>query len=103
MAEAFLPHIARSRQKKIINITSGQGSIAETWGCCTFYRSSKAALNMISRNLSLELKRRFTSGLDHPAMISPEQSARMVIAVIDDYDLEKTGTFLAHDGRELPW
>jgi NAD(P)-dependent dehydrogenase (short-subunit alcohol dehydrogenase family) len=118
MAEALLPNIAQSEQKKIINITSGQGSIAETWGCCTFYRSSKAALNMISRNLSLELKRQgitvglispgfvrtgFTAGLDHPAMISPQQSARMVIAVIDDYDLEKTGTFMAHDGRELPW
>jgi NAD(P)-dependent dehydrogenase (short-subunit alcohol dehydrogenase family) len=118
MAEAFLPSIAMSEQKKIINISSGQGSIAETWGCCTFYRSSKSALNMISRNLSLELKRKgitvgiispgfvrtdFTPGLNHPAMISPEQSASMVIAVIDDYDLDKTGTFLAHDGRELPW
>ena len=118
MAEAFLPNITRSEQKKIINISSGQGSITETWGCCNFYRSSKAALNMISRNLSLELKRKgitvgiispgfvrtnFTPGLNHPAMISPEQSASMVIAVIDDYDLEKTGTFLAHDGRELPW
>ncbi|UCG72532.1 MAG: SDR family oxidoreductase [Chromatiales bacterium] len=118
MAEALLPSIAQSDQKKIINITSGQGSIADTWGCCTFYRSSKASLNMVSRNLSLELKRQgitvglispgfvrtnFTPGLDHPAMISPEQSASMVIAVIDDYDLEKTGTFMAHDGRELPW
>jgi len=118
MAEALFPSIAQSEQKKIINITSGQGSIADTWGCCTFYRSSKASLNMISRNLSLELKRKgitvglispgfvrtdFTPGLDHPAMISPEQSATMVIAVIDDYDLEKTGTFMAHDGRELPW
>ncbi|MGI9329659.1 MAG: SDR family oxidoreductase, partial [Gammaproteobacteria bacterium] len=118
MAEAFLPNISLSEQKKIINISSGQGSIAETWGCCNFYRSSKSALNMISRNLSLELKRKgitvgiispgfvrtnFTPGLNHPAMISPEQSASMVIAVIDEYDLEKTGTFLAHDGRELPW
>jgi len=118
MAEAFLPHLTRSEQKKIINISSGQGSIAETWGCCNFYRSSKAALNMMSRNLSLELKRKgitvgiispgfvrtnFTPGLNHPAMISPEQSASMVIAVIDDYDLDKTGTFLAHDGREIPW
>jgi NAD(P)-dependent dehydrogenase (short-subunit alcohol dehydrogenase family) len=118
MAEAFLPSIERSYQRKIIMITSGQGSIAETWGCCDFYRSSKAALNMMSKNLSITLKKRgitvglvspgfvrtdFTPGLNHPAMISPEQSATMVIAVIDEYDLAMTGTFMAHDGRELPW
>jgi NAD(P)-dependent dehydrogenase (short-subunit alcohol dehydrogenase family) len=118
MAEAFLPSVAISEQKKIINITSGQGSIAKTWGCCTFYRTSKAALNMMMRNLSLELKKQgitvglispgfvktgFTPGLNLPMMITPEESASKVIAVIDDYDLAKTGTFLGKDGQEWPW
>jgi NAD(P)-dependent dehydrogenase (short-subunit alcohol dehydrogenase family) len=118
MAEAFLPSVAASGQKKIINITSGQGSIAKTWGCCYFYRSSKAALNMMTRNLSLELKPKgitvglvspgfvktgFTPGLDLPQMITPEVSAAAVIKVIDGYDLAKTGTFLEHDGSEWPW
>lgn len=118
MAEAFLNSVAISEQKKIINITSGQGSIAKTWGCCTFYRTSKAALNMMMRNLSLELKKQgitvglispgfvktgFTPGLNLPMMITPEESARKVIAVIDDYDLAKTGTFLGKDGEEWPW
>jgi len=118
MAEAFLPSIAISEQKKIINITSGQGSIAKTWGCCTFYRTSKSALNMMMRNISLELKKKgitvglispgfvktgFTPGLDLPMMITPEESARKVIAVIDDYDLSKTGTFLGKDGQTWPW
>jgi NAD(P)-dependent dehydrogenase (short-subunit alcohol dehydrogenase family) len=118
MAEAFLPSVAQSDQKKIINITSGQGSIEKTWGCCTFYRSSKSALNMIMRNLSLELKKKgitvglispgfvktdFTPGLDLPMMITPEESATKVIAVIDDYDLAKTGTFLGKDGQTWPW
>lgn len=118
MAEAFLGSVEQSEQKKIINITSGQGSIANTWGCCTFYRSSKAALNMIMRNLSLELKKKgitvglispgfvrtgFTPGLDLPMMITPEDSAAKVIAVIDDYDLSKTGTFLGKDGQTWPW
>ena len=118
MAEAFLPSVAISEQKKIINITSGQGSIAKTWGCRTFYRTSKAALNMMMRNLSLELKKQgitvglispgfvktgFTPGLNLPMMITPEESARKVIAVIDDYDLAKTGTFLGKEGQEWPW
>ncbi len=118
MAEAFLPSITISEQKKIINITSGQGSIGETWGCCYFYRTSKSALNMMMRNISLELKKKgitvglispgfvktdFTPGLDLPMMITPEESATKVIAVIDDYDLSKTGTFLGKDGQTWPW
>ena len=118
MAEAFLPSVAISDQKKIINITSGQGSIEKTWGCCTFYRTSKSALNMMMRNISLELKKQgitvglispgfvktdFTPGLDLPMMITPQESATKVIAVIDDYDLEKTGTFLGKDGQTWPW
>jgi len=118
MAEAFLPSIELSEQKKIINITSGQGSIGKTWGCCTFYRSSKAALNMMMRNLSIELKKKgvtvglispgfvktdFTPGLDLPMMITPEESAAKVVAVIDGYDLEDTGTFLGKDGQTWPW
>ena len=118
MAEAFLPSIAISEQKKIISITSGQGSIEKTWGCCTIYRTSKAALNMMMRNISLELKKQgitvglispgfvktgFTPGLDLPMMITPVESATKVIAVIDDYDLSKTGTFLGKDGQTWPW
>ena len=104
-----------------INITSGQGSIAsiaKTGGCCLFYRSSKAALNMIMRGLSLELKpkgitvglispgfvkTRLTAGVDLPFMISAAESAAAIVRVIDGYDLAKTGTFLEHDGREWPW
>lgn len=119
MAEAFLPNVAASTQKKIINITSGQGSIASTWGCCYFYRSSKAALNMMMRNIALELRPKgitvglispgfvrntgMTEGLDLPMTITPQESASSVIRVIDGYDLAKSGTFLEHDGSEWPW
>jgi NAD(P)-dependent dehydrogenase (short-subunit alcohol dehydrogenase family) len=118
MAEAFLPNIKLSEQKKIINITSGQGSIEKTWGCCTIYRSSKASLNMMMKNISIELKRKgitvglispgfvktgFTRGLDMPMMITAEESATKVTAVIDEYDLEDTGTFLGKDGQTWPW
>ncbi len=121
MAEAFLPNVAASSQKKIISITSGQGSIGsvrKTGGCCYFYRSSKAALNMLMHSISIELKPKgitvglispgfvktdMTPGLNLPFMITAQQSAAAVIKVIDGYDLSKTGTFLEHDGREWPW
>lgn len=118
MAEAFIDNVAASDQKKIINITSTQGSITQTFGGNMFYRSSKAALNMVMRTLSLELKKRgitvglvspgfvktdFTKGIDLPMMITPEQSAAAVIKVIDGYTLDKAGTFVRHTGEVAPW
>ena len=118
MAEAFLPNVAASQQKKIINITSTQGSITRSTGGGYFYRSSKAALNMVMRSLALDLKPQgitvgivspgfvrtdFTKGIDLPMMITPEQSATAVIKVIDGYDLTMSGKFVRHTGEELPW
>ncbi len=120
MAEAFLPNVAASQQKKIINITSTEGSIGsvKTRGGGYFYRSSKAALNMVMRSLSLDLKPQgitvglvspgfvkddFTKGLDLPIMITPQQSASAVIKVIDGYDLSKTCSFIRHTGEGAPW
>lgn len=120
MAEAFLPNVEASQQKKIINITSTEGSIGSvnTRGGSYFYRSSKAALNMVMRSLAVDLKPKgitvglvspgfvkddFTKGLDLPIMITPQQSAAAVIKVIDSYDLPKTGTFIRHTGAGAPW
>lgn len=118
MAEAFLPNVAASQQKKIISITSTQGAIGKSTGGGYFYRSSKAALNMIMHSLAIDLKPQgitvglvspgfvrtdFTKGIDLPMMITPEQSAAAVIKVIDGYDLSKTGTFMRHTGEESPW
>ena len=118
MAEAFIDHVAASNQKKIINITSTMGSIASTRGRNYFYRSSKTALNMVMRTLSVELRKKdvtvglispgfvktdFTKGMDFPMMITARESATAVIGIIDDYSLDKTGTFMRHNGEEAPW
>lgn len=120
MAEAFLPNVAASQQKKIINITSTEGSLGsvKTRGGGYFYRSSKAALNMVMHSLAVDLKPKgitvglvspgfvkddFTKGLDLPMMITPQVSAAAVIKVIDGYDLAKTGTFIRHTGEGAPW
>ena len=118
MAEAFLPNVAASQQKKIISITSTQGSISRSTGGGYFYRSSKAALNMVMHSLAIDLKPQgitvglvspgfvrtdFTKGIDLPIMITAEQSATAVIKVIDGYDLAKTGTFMRHTGEEAAW
>jgi NAD(P)-dependent dehydrogenase (short-subunit alcohol dehydrogenase family) len=121
VAQAFIDNVAASEQKKIINISSTQGSIAETVpgrGNSYFYKSSKSALNMVTHILSLELKDRgITVGLvspgwvdthfgnlpSLPGMIQPEESAAGVVSVIDDFGIEKTGTFITHEGKPAPW
>ena len=118
MSEAFIDNVAASEQKKIINITSGQGSITRNFGGQYFYRASKSALNMVMRTLSIELKKKgitvgllspgfvrtdFTKGLDFPMMISPEESAEAVVALIDNYTFDDTGTYVRNTGEPIPW
>ena len=118
MAEAFLNQIAASHQKKIINITSTQGSITRTRGGQYFYKTSKAALNMITSNLSQDLKSKkiivglispgwvttdIVEGFEDPRMLKPEESAYLVAKVIDSYTLDQSGYFLDETGTVVPW
>jgi len=124
MAEAFLPHVEKSDMKKIVAITSTQGSIASVRsGSIAFYNTSKAALNMIMRSNSRALKNKgVTVALISPGqvdtdmmnlaldragvkfkLLTPQESAEAVINVIDQYNLELSGRFVAHTGTEIPW
>src|SRR5262245_58992782 len=48
LTEAFVDHIAGSKQKKVVSITSGMGSLGSNASTGAYaYRSSKAALNMV--------------------------------------------------------
>ncbi|MBT8445482.1 MAG: SDR family oxidoreductase [Gammaproteobacteria bacterium] len=124
MAEAFLPHVEKSDMKKIVAITSTQGSISSVRsGSLAFYNTSKAALNMIMRSNSRALKKKgVTVALVSPGavdtdmmnlaldragvkfkLLTPQESAEAVINVIDQYGLELSGRFVAHTGDEIPW
>ena len=119
MAEAFLPHILASQQKKISNVSSSQGSIGETKnGMLYFYRPSKAALNMEMRNLAIQLKGKGVSvALIDPGpvdtdmmsmlpkkMLRPVETAGSdLIRITDQLGVENTGTFWTYDGSVLPW
>jgi NAD(P)-dependent dehydrogenase (short-subunit alcohol dehydrogenase family) len=124
MVEAFVDNVAASEQKKIMNISSYVGSIQQTFGGQNFYRASKAALNMSMRTIARELKyskedearKGIIVGLIDPGvvdtgfakkvpipMISAEESAAGVVAVIDGYTRKETGTFVRYDGKSIPW
>jgi NAD(P)-dependent dehydrogenase (short-subunit alcohol dehydrogenase family) len=116
MAEAFGEAIARSQHKKIINLTSKMGSIAEnTSGGCYLYRSSKAALNMVTKSLALDLAPRgIVAAVLHPgwvktdmggpnALITVQQSVTGMRQVIERLTPKHSGQFYAYDGKAIPW
>ena len=115
LAEALRSNVAKSDLKRMIAVTSGMGSIAETGGAHIPYRTSKAALNMAWKNLAIDYaKDGITVGVINPgwvqtdmggpgASITPEQSVtgiRRVIAALTPAD---TGRFLSWDGRDIAW
>jgi NAD(P)-dependent dehydrogenase (short-subunit alcohol dehydrogenase family) len=124
MAEAFVAQVEASEQKKIVAITSTQGSISSLRSPgLVFYNMSKTALNMGMKSNSKALKKRgITVALISPGavdtdmmnlaleragvrfkLLTPVQSAEAVTTVIDGYGLEQTGTFLSHKGESIPW
>ena len=115
LAEAFANQVAAGRDRKMIAISSLLGSTGDTSGGQLAYRSSKAALNNVWRNLSLELKDRGIACIAvHPgwvktdmggpqAPLEAEQSISALRAAIDRWTLQDTGRFLSWEGEELPW
>ena len=111
VAQAFIDNVEQSEQKKIVAITSGQGSITTSRGSSiVFYNLSKSALNMAMHSLAMDLRQRGIivalispgAGANIP-LLTPEQSALMVIDMIDKHDLNMAGKFMAHDGKEYNW
>ena len=117
MAEAFVEHVAASRQKKIVALSSVIGSIASNRiGSLYAYRASKAALNAVMRSLSIDLQK--SHGIHvapiHPGWVRTDMggpradidapaSVAGIRKVIDALDAERAGRFWMYDGTELPW
>ena len=119
LAETLLDNVAASGLKKIITISSSEGSIGMTGGPGRgyFYRPSKTAVNMVMRNLALAVADRgvivglinpgavdtdFMNGVPIPLM-PVDESVRQVIDVIDSFNLESSGSFLNYDGEQIAW
>lgn len=98
---------------KVACISSVMGSIAENGsGGYYGYRASKAALNAIVKNLSIDLAPvpviAFHPGYVKTEMtgrgeIGPAESAAALVELIDRTGGAETGRFLDRHGRELPW
>jgi NAD(P)-dependent dehydrogenase (short-subunit alcohol dehydrogenase family) len=122
MCEAFQQNVRDSKLKKMISVSSSQGSIAEvTMPMLYWYRSSKSALNMLMVNLALQMKRRkVVVGLVTPGATAtdfipqpfrdrmpfirePAVAAADMMRNIDQFSLANSGTFFNYDGTIIPW
>jgi NAD(P)-dependent dehydrogenase (short-subunit alcohol dehydrogenase family) len=119
MAEAFMPHVMASRDKRIVSVSSSEGSIGKVDAArLYFYRSSKAALNMEMKNLAYQVKSKGVSvGLVNPGMTDtdlmkglpksllrpPADAARDMMRHIDTLTVENTASFWEYDGKIIPW
>ncbi|MSO65150.1 MAG: SDR family oxidoreductase [Alphaproteobacteria bacterium] len=115
MNEVLVEPVARSERKVMVTTTSIMGSIAQSSGRWYHYRTSKTAVNMMMRNLAVDLKGRgITCFALHPgavrtemnsprAQLSVEESASGCAAVLERATLADTGKYLTWNGSELPW
>jgi NAD(P)-dependent dehydrogenase (short-subunit alcohol dehydrogenase family) len=115
---AFYPMLATSERPRIINVSSGLGSISTKEDYSYYaYSISKAALNMLTRAIAHEFAPRgVTTVVISPgwvrtdmggedARLSPEESAQSLAEAIDRIGPELNGQFLDRHGRmgEYPW
>jgi len=121
--QAFLPFVRNGSKKTIVNVTSRVGSVEDNSSGKNYsYRGSKAALNIMNKNLSIELSGEgITSVLVHPGMVyttmlskihptmdsgavSTEVGAeRLLENVILTLTKEDNGKFLSWNRSVLPW
>ncbi|KAM9327303.1 C-signal-like [Gastrophryne carolinensis] len=109
----------------LVNMSAKVASIGDNGlGGWYSYRMSKAALNMATRNLSIELgrgknkvicvclhpgtvdtdlSRPYHKNVPKDKLFSPELSVSHLMKLIDGLTLDKTGHFYSWNGGEIPW
>lgn len=116
MIHAFKNHIGNSALKKAVTLSSKMGSIDDNSGGGSYiYRSSKTAVNMVIKSLSIDLKPLGISVVTlHPGwvqtdmggpngLINTQTSVNGLRLVIDHVTIESSGKFIAYDGKEIAW
>jgi NAD(P)-dependent dehydrogenase (short-subunit alcohol dehydrogenase family) len=116
VTRSLLPLLRAGKTRRLVHISSMMGSIGRSSsGGAYGYRMSKAALNMAAKTLAVDLRAEgFVSVAINPgwvqtdmggagAPLSPEESVRGMLRVIDGLGAEDSGTFLDYEGGRTPW
>ena len=100
---------------KVGIVTSRVGSIDDNSSGNNYgYRCSKAAANMVGKNLQHDLAPQgIAVALLHPGLVAtdmtggrgvtPQESAAGLIARMDELSMQSSGSFWHAEGYELPW
>lgn len=124
VAKHFLPLLPRDRRAMFAALSARVGSIGDNrLGGWHSYRASKAALNMLLRNLAVEAGRThpqaviaglhpgtvdtglsapFQRGVTPEALFPASHSAERLLAVLDGLTPTDSGGVFAWDGRQVP-
>lgn len=116
VTQALLPRLEVGGKQMVVNISSGMGSIGETRNGGSYgYRASKAALNMLTKTMSVELAPKGIAAVCfHPgwvetdmggqgADLQPAESANHLIVTLDGLTTADTGRFMDYKGEDMPW
>jgi len=116
VTRALLPNLRAGIGRKVAHITSGMGSIGDnSSGGAYAYRMSKAALNMASKSLAIDLADDgIVSVVINPgwvqtdmggagAPLAVQDSAEAMMARFDELTPAHTGAFLNWRGGEYAW
>jgi NAD(P)-dependent dehydrogenase (short-subunit alcohol dehydrogenase family) len=116
LTQSLLPLLEASEHKaRIVSLTSGLGSIANSAGPPFHYSASKAALNMYMHGLAVQVRKSgIISVVINPgwvqtdmggpgASITAEESARGILKVVNALTIEQSGSFLNYKGQREPW
>lgn len=116
VAQRFFDLLAMGDSPRLVNVSSEAGSIGRMRHFRGYaYYGSKSALNMYTRSLSLDpnLKGITVIAL-HPgwvrtdmggpmATLSPQDSAKKILSVVDRLTPADNGKFFTYTGDEYPW
>lgn len=56
LCQVFIPMMIEQNYGRVVNVSSGMGQLSDMDGCCPGYRTSKTALNAVTRAFAAELK-----------------------------------------------
>ncbi|MXW74197.1 MAG: SDR family NAD(P)-dependent oxidoreductase, partial [Chromatiales bacterium] len=114
VAVCFKPHLEAAANPLLVNMSSDLGSIANnSMGHAYAYRSSKSALNMLTKGMAIEWQnitviamapgwcRTDLGGPEAP--VDPVESVRMQQELFERVESSRSGEFINRFGEEVAW
>ena len=115
LVESFHGNLKASGEGKVVTLSSTVGSISEAEGGLYAYRSSKAAVNIVTAALAKDLAESgiavaaFCPGWvstrmgGEAAPLGPTDSVAGMRKLIEAMNLDNTGQFTRYNGESIPW